>query len=84
MFMIRYLKNDVVFKRNVFFLKTEGKKNNIRALLCSMHTVLWADAKWQKCEMHQLVSPADVKKTYRKACLAVHPDKVIKTVELLT
>lgn len=41
-----------------------------------MHTILWADAKWQKCEMHLLVSSADVKKTYRKACLAVHPDKV--------
>ncbi len=25
--------------------------------------------------MHQLVSAADVKKMYRKACLAVHPDK---------
>uniref|UniRef100_A0A1I8MMF9 non-specific serine/threonine protein kinase n=1 Tax=Musca domestica TaxID=7370 RepID=A0A1I8MMF9_MUSDO len=54
---------------------TEGKKNNIRALLCSMHTVLWADAKWTKCEMSQLITPADVKKGYRKACLAVHPDK---------
>lgn len=44
--------------------------------MCSMHTVLWTDAKWVKCEMHQLVSAADVKKQYRKACLAVHPDKV--------
>lgn len=60
----------------VFASQTEGKKNNIRALLCSMHTVLWTDAKWQKCEMHQLVSATDVKKAYRKACLAVHPDKV--------
>lgn len=41
-----------------------------------MHTVLWADAKWTKYEMHLLVTPADVKKAYRKACLAVHPDKV--------
>ncbi|KAJ6640225.1 Cyclin-G-associated kinase [Pseudolycoriella hygida] len=58
---------------------TEGKKSNIRALMCSMHTVLWADAKWVKCEMHQLVSAADVKKQYRKACLAVHPDKQMGT-----
>ncbi|XP_011499712.1 PREDICTED: cyclin-G-associated kinase [Ceratosolen solmsi marchali] len=54
---------------------TEGKKGNLRALLCSMHTILWDGVKWQKCEMHMLVSPADVKKSYRKACLAVHPDK---------
>ncbi|KAG5898794.1 hypothetical protein JTB14_011004 [Gonioctena quinquepunctata] len=53
----------------------EGKKSNIRALLCSMHTILWEGAKWNKCEMHQLVSAAEVKKAYRRACLAVHPDK---------
>lgn len=56
---------------------TEGKQGNLRALLCSLHTVLWPEAeRWQKVEMHQLVTPADVKKAYRKACLAVHPDKV--------
>ncbi|XP_012258093.2 cyclin-G-associated kinase [Athalia rosae] len=55
---------------------TEGKKGNLRALLCSLHTVLWPEAeRWQRCEMHQLVSAADVKKAYRRACLAVHPDK---------
>lgn len=59
-----------------FNFQTEGKKANIRALLCTVHTILWPGAKWTKCEMHQLVSAADVKKAYRKACLAVHPDKV--------
>ncbi|XP_066598414.1 cyclin-G-associated kinase [Prorops nasuta] len=55
---------------------TEGKKGNLRALLCSLHTVLWPEAdRWQRYDMHQLVTPADVKKAYRKACLAVHPDK---------
>ncbi|XP_008549661.1 cyclin-G-associated kinase [Microplitis demolitor] len=55
---------------------SEGKKGNIRGLLCSLHTVLWPEAdRWQRYEMHQLVSAADVKKAYRKACLAVHPDK---------
>ncbi|XP_065208791.1 cyclin-G-associated kinase [Planococcus citri] len=56
----------------------EGKKKNIRALLCSMHTILWPGANWH-CEMHQLITPADVKKAYRKACLTVHPDKQIGT-----
>ncbi|KAK9890600.1 hypothetical protein WA026_011965 [Henosepilachna vigintioctopunctata] len=56
---------------------TEGKKSNIRALLCSLHTVVWEGTKWNKCDMHQLVTAADVKKAYRKACLAVHPDKQI-------
>ncbi|XP_055849819.1 cyclin-G-associated kinase [Episyrphus balteatus] len=54
---------------------TEGKKSNIRALLCSLDTVLWTDAKWKKCEMSTLITPVDVKKAYRRACLAVHPDK---------
>lgn len=57
---------------------TEGKKGNIRALLCSLHTVLWEDSRW-KCEMAHLVTPTDVKKSYRKACLAVHPDKQMGT-----
>lgn len=61
---------------------TEGKKGNLRALLCSLHTVLWPEAeRWQRCEMHQLVTAADVKKAYRKACLAVHPDKVLESRE---
>ena len=55
---------------------TEGKKKNIRALICSLHAIIWDGCKWNECGMHQLVQPNDVKKMYRKACLAVHPDKV--------
>lgn len=63
---------------------TEGKKGNLRALLCSLHTVLWPEAdRWQRCEMHQLVTAVDVKKAYRKACLAVHPDKVQDVMRIL-
>jgi cyclin G-associated kinase len=60
---------------------TEGKRRNIRALLCSLHTILWEGTRWQEVGMHQLVSRADVKKMYRKACLAVHPDKVSYSLE---
>lgn len=39
----------------------EGKERNIRALLSTLHTVLWEDEnKWKPCGMHQLVQPNDV------------------------
>nr|XP_039272755.1 cyclin-G-associated kinase-like [Styela clava] len=57
----------------------EGKERNVRALLSTLHTVLWEGTKWKQCGMHQLVQPNDVKKMYRKACLVVHPDKATGT-----
>uniref|UniRef100_A0A2R5LDN2 Auxilin n=1 Tax=Ornithodoros turicata TaxID=34597 RepID=A0A2R5LDN2_9ACAR len=58
---------------------TANKERNIRALLCSLHTVMWEGTRWSEVGMHQLVSAADVKKMYRKACLAAHPDKQVGT-----
>eukprot|EP00092_Neocalanus_flemingeri_P012469 GFUD01013442.1.p1 GENE.GFUD01013442.1~~GFUD01013442.1.p1 ORF type:complete len:1133 (-),score=359.01 GFUD01013442.1:1165-4563(-) len=57
----------------------EGKARNIRSLLCSLHKIIWSGARWTECGMHQLVTKGDVKKMYRKACLAVHPDKQMGT-----
>lgn len=55
----------------------EGKERNIRALLSTMHTVLWAgETKWKPVSMADLVTPEQVKKVYRRAVLVVHPDKV--------
>ncbi|MEE6494913.1 hypothetical protein FKM82_001898 [Ascaphus truei] len=54
----------------------EGKERNIRALLSTMHTVLWSgENKWKPIGMADLVTPEQVKKVYRKAVLVVHPDK---------
>eukprot|EP00106_Octopus_bimaculoides_P013233 XP_014780675.1 PREDICTED: cyclin-G-associated kinase-like [Octopus bimaculoides] len=59
---------------------TKGKERNIRALLCSLHTVLWdEEVRWKECGMHELVTPEQVKKVYRKAVLSVHPDKLTGT-----
>ncbi|XP_013776083.1 cyclin-G-associated kinase-like [Limulus polyphemus] len=58
---------------------TQRKERNIRALLCSLHTVLWEGTRWQEVGMYQLLTTADVKKFYYKACLAVHPDKQVGT-----
>ncbi|XP_012671426.1 cyclin-G-associated kinase isoform X2 [Clupea harengus] len=54
----------------------EGKERNIRALLSTMHTVLWeGETRWKPVGMADLVTPNQVKKVYRKAVLVVHPDK---------
>ncbi len=58
----------------------EGKERNIRALLSTMHTVLWeGETRWKPVGMADLVTPEQVKKVYRKAVLVVHPDKVRQT-----
>lgn len=55
---------------------TEGKERNIRALLSTLHTVLWdGESRWTPVGMADLVTPGQVKKQYRRAVLAVHPDK---------
>ncbi|PAV73491.1 hypothetical protein WR25_26656 isoform B [Diploscapter pachys] len=55
---------------------TKGKERNIRALLGSLNDALWEGAeKWQQPSIGDLLTPAQVKKFYRKACLVVHPDK---------
>ncbi|XP_076127024.1 cyclin-G-associated kinase isoform X1 [Alosa pseudoharengus] len=54
----------------------EGKERNIRALISTLHTVLWeGETKWRPMGMADLVTPDQVKKAYRKAVLVVHPDK---------
>ncbi|NWW96379.1 GAK kinase, partial [Rhynochetos jubatus] len=54
----------------------EGKERNIRALISTLHTVLWeGENKWKPVSMAALVTPEQVKKYYRKAVLVVHPDK---------
>uniref|UniRef100_A0A673I071 Cyclin-G-associated kinase n=1 Tax=Sinocyclocheilus rhinocerous TaxID=307959 RepID=A0A673I071_9TELE len=54
----------------------EGKERNIRALLSTLHTVLWeGETRWRPVTMADLVTPDQVKKVYRKAVLVVHPDK---------
>lgn len=55
----------------------EGKERNIRALLSTLHTVLWdGEHRWTPVSMADLVTPGQVKKQYRRAVLVVHPDKV--------
>ncbi|KAI5065895.1 hypothetical protein GOP47_0019240 [Adiantum capillus-veneris] len=53
-----------------------GKEGNLRALLSTLHYVLWPECGWQAVSLTDVITAAAVKKVYRKATLCVHPDKV--------
>jgi hypothetical protein len=55
---------------------SKGKQDNIRALLSTLHTVLWADSGWKTPGLTDLVEASKVKRCYMRANLLVHPDKV--------
>mmetsp|Transcript_40710 Transcript_40710/g.122613 ORF Transcript_40710/g.122613 Transcript_40710/m.122613 type:complete len:516 (-) Transcript_40710:2038-3585(-) len=52
-----------------------GKKKQLRALLASLHTILWPEAGWKQVSLGDLLNGAKCKKFYHKATLKVHPDK---------
>ncbi|KAL1880209.1 hypothetical protein VTK73DRAFT_6037 [Phialemonium thermophilum] len=54
----------------------EGKRDNLRALLGSLETVLWEDSGWKKVGLHELVLANRVKVVYMKAIAKTHPDKL--------
>ncbi|MED6135118.1 hypothetical protein PIB30_043239 [Stylosanthes scabra] len=53
-----------------------GKEGNLRALLSTLQYVLWPECGWQPVSLTDLITGAAVKKSYRKATLCIHPDKV--------
>lgn len=55
--------------------ESSGRKKDIRALLATMHTVLWEGASWEPASMSKLLIPAKVRFFYLKAVRIVHPDK---------
>ncbi|CAH8667441.1 unnamed protein product [Heterobilharzia americana] len=57
----------------------EGKDRNLRALLCSLPTILWDGVRWNHVGMADLITRDQVKRQYRNAARAVHPDKWMGT-----
>ncbi|KAG0264717.1 hypothetical protein DFQ27_001058 [Actinomortierella ambigua] len=53
-----------------------GKEDNLRALIASLHTVLWEGAGWKAVGMHELVTASQVKVKYMRAIGKMHPDKL--------
>ena len=70
---------DVVRKRLEPRIKAwseeHGKKKQLRALLASLHTILWPGANWKQISIGDVLDDAKVKKNFHKASRVVHPDK---------
>ncbi|KAL7574799.1 hypothetical protein ACA910_010644 [Epithemia clementina (nom. ined.)] len=54
-----------------------GKRKQLRALLGTLHTILWADSGWKPVSIGDILDDGKVKKVYFKASRIVHPDKVV-------
>jgi len=55
-----------------------GKKKQLRALLASLHTVLWPEAKWKPIGLGDLLDDRKVRIAFMKASRVVHPDKTLR------
>lgn len=55
-----------------------GNKKQLRALLASLHTILWPGAKWKPVNLGDLLDDRKVKLAFHKASRVVHPDKTMR------
>ncbi|KAG7924963.1 hypothetical protein KL925_004805 [Ogataea polymorpha] len=53
-----------------------GKEDNLRALLASLHQILWPELGWKTVGLTDLVLDKKVKLVYMKAVAKTHPDKI--------
>ncbi|XP_047316387.1 auxilin-like protein 1 isoform X2 [Impatiens glandulifera] len=55
---------------------SSGKEGNLRALLSTLQYILGPESGWQPVSLTEIITTAAVKKSYRRANLHVHPDKL--------
>ncbi|KAB2082537.1 hypothetical protein ES319_A05G204300v1 [Gossypium barbadense] len=55
---------------------SNGKQGNIRSLLSTLQYVLWPDSSWKPVPLVDIIEGPSVKRSYQKALLCLHPDKL--------
>lgn len=53
-----------------------GREGNIRSLLSTLQYVLWPESGWKPVPLVDIIEANGVKKSYQKALLCLHPDKL--------
>ncbi|KAI3759098.1 hypothetical protein L6452_06673 [Arctium lappa] len=57
-------------------LWSNGRKGNIRSLLSTLQLVLWPESGWKPVALVDIIETNAVKKSYNRAMLCLHPDKL--------
>ncbi|KAK2660489.1 hypothetical protein Ddye_007022 [Dipteronia dyeriana] len=55
---------------------SNGKEGNIRSLLSTLQYVLWTGSGWKPVPLVDIIEANAVKRSYQKALLCLHPDKL--------
>ncbi|KAE8729217.1 hypothetical protein F3Y22_tig00003725pilonHSYRG00122 [Hibiscus syriacus] len=55
---------------------SSGKEGNIRSLLSTLQYVLWPNSGWKAVPLVDIIEGPAVKRSYQKALLCLHPDKL--------
>uniref|UniRef100_A0A7N0V2F4 J domain-containing protein required for chloroplast accumulation response 1 n=1 Tax=Kalanchoe fedtschenkoi TaxID=63787 RepID=A0A7N0V2F4_KALFE len=55
---------------------SRGKEGNIRSLLSTLQHVLWPGSGWKPVALMDIIEANQVKRTYQRALLCLHPDKL--------
>ncbi|KAK8601257.1 hypothetical protein V6N13_059020 [Hibiscus sabdariffa] len=55
---------------------SNGKVGNIRSLLSTLQYVLWPNSGWKPVALVDIIEGPAVKRSYQKALLCLHPDKL--------
>ncbi|XP_022768916.1 J domain-containing protein required for chloroplast accumulation response 1-like isoform X2 [Durio zibethinus] len=55
---------------------SNGKQGNIRSLLSTLQYILWPDSGWKPVPLVDIIEGPTVKRSYQKALLCLHPDKL--------
>lgn len=55
---------------------SNGKEGNIRSLLSTLQYVLWPESGWKVVPLVDIIEGNAVKRSYQKALLSLHPDKL--------
>ncbi|KDO84465.1 hypothetical protein CISIN_1g0045952mg, partial [Citrus sinensis] len=55
---------------------SNGKEGNIRSLLSTLQYILWPASGWKPVPLVDIIEGNAVKRSYQKALLCLHPDKL--------